>query len=100
MIIIRIVLALACWITALMLLISLWLNGFDWRYLLAAITAWLLAYLLWPRQKHSYHKRHYSRENRINGWHLIDMLDIILFLIELPIRVILGLVHILVHLWH
>lgn len=90
----RVILAFVLWSTAVLALLSLTLNGFDLYYLLGAIAAWLLAFWIWPRQHQQ--QRQQSRKTQ-DWWGTLDLLELLFYVIEWPLRIIWLLIRHLSH---
>jgi hypothetical protein len=82
MTLLRLLLSLSLWITSLVSMVALGLNGFSWPILALAIMTWLLAYVCWPKKPSSSIHR---RTNR-SDWLSVDLMELIFMLIEWPIR--------------
>ncbi|MEY2863160.1 MAG: hypothetical protein RLY58_867 [Pseudomonadota bacterium] len=82
MTLLRLLLSLSLWITSVVSMVALGLNGFSGSILLLAVMAWLLAYVCWPKKPHSAIRRrtHHS------DWLSVDLIELIFTLIEWPIR--------------
>ena len=86
---IRIMVALTCWIIAIMAILSCVPNGLDGYYLSAAFVAWLLAFWIWPRERQ---QRRAQRRQQQDWSGAFDALDLIFALIEWPLRLLLWIV--------
>lgn len=81
MTVLRILLSIALFITAFLVFIGLFLNGFSWLYIAIAVGGFLLAAWVWPSDL-----KRYEYENKLN---ILDWLEIIELVIVLPAQIIL-----------
>ena len=79
MTILREVLAVAVFCLAIVLLCNLTLQGFDGRLLVASITCFITAYVIWPSKR---------KGSRLDDYVFLDIIELI---IELPVDLFLWL---------
>jgi len=77
----RMLLSIALFIAAILALIGLFLNGFNWLYIAIAVGGFLLAAWVWPSDP-----KRYRYENKLNA---LDWLEILELVIVLPAQIIL-----------
>lgn len=89
MILLRMLLSVALFITAILALVGLFLNGVSWLYVAVAVIGFLLAAWVWPSDP-----KRYRYENKLNAWDWLEILELVIVLpaqiILWPIRLILS----------
>ena len=94
----RLLLSLSLWITSVVSIVALCLNGWSWLIFILAISTWLLAYLCWPRDRPNTTRRT-PRQPMLKNADLlnVDLWELIFTFIEWPIR---GFFWLLRGVWH
>ena len=89
MTVLRMLLSVAFFITAILAVVGLFLNGFSWLYIAIAVGGFLLAAWVWPNDP-----KRYRYENKLNAWDWLEILELVIVLpaqiILWPIRLILS----------
>ena len=89
MILLRMLLSVALFITAILAVVGLFLNGVSWLYVAVAVIGFLLAAWVWPSDP-----KRYRYENKLNAWDWLEILELVIVLpaqiILWPIRLILS----------
>lgn len=83
---VRILIALGLWIAAITAIFHCIISELDYWYIGGALVAWLLAFWIWPRQ----HQQQRQQSRKTQDWFgsILDLLELVFYVIELPIRLV------------